>query len=204
MVRALRNVPKSSTKRHSVRLVSELCNCLSVSYPQQRQERAARRKEPTRRTRVARALLFSANRQKSIGVDVSLTRSGNRRGTEGGYVFVEEYLRGHTIRNTEVSVRDAGGIIHEFRVWWQQPLNANGADRSIVSVARMPRNKAIASLVADTLFKGDLLVMKEGKRQKYVHISSRADRLLAYKAVIWYVPCIHMPRFDKSLTNVSS
>lgn len=122
-----------------------------------------------------------------------LTRAAKRREGEAGYVVVEEHLHGHTIRGMHVCVRE-NGVVHEFKIWWQQPLDANEADQRF-SATRMPRNRAVAALVANTLFKGDLLVMKEGKRQNYVHLRSKADKLLAYKAVKWYV-LMHTPGSD--------
>lgn len=118
-------------------------------------------------------------------MNVTLAKAGNRRGGEGGYVVVEQYLRGHSVRNKVVSVRDGKGALHEFTLWWQEP-GAEATNR-VFATTRLPLNGAVASLVKHTLFKGELLAMKMGKREKYVHLSGGADRLLALKAVKWYV-----------------
>ncbi|EPS94498.1 hypothetical protein FOMPIDRAFT_1055054 [Fomitopsis schrenkii] len=172
---------------------------MAIKQKRLRRKRVARQTGTARRTRVARALLFSATNHKEVAVNVTLAKAGNRRGGEGGYVVVEQYLRGHSVRNKVVSVRDGKGALHEFTLWWQEP-GAEATNR-VFATTRLPLNGAVASLVKHTLFKGELLAMKMGKREKYVHLSGGADRLLALKAVKCFIEAVD--RYARALILTS-
>ena len=126
---------------------------------------------------MARALLFSANYHKETAVSVAISRVRGRQ----PLAIVQEHLRDHRAVEREVQVHDHKGVLHRFMIWWQQPepnITTLG-----ISATVLPRNNAISALVRHVTFKGDLLVMKSGRRDRYIHLSGARECDLAKKAV---------------------
>lgn len=125
-----------------------------------------------------RGMLFPAGDVLPHVVDIStILPLGSRRDTEPGKPFVTVYL-GVQFSERMLEVINGRGERQRFVVFWQQP--GSGAPASMTTLRL---NKAAEALVPGCGFRGDMLLMKVGKRGMYVHLDGHEQKNLASEAL---------------------